>query len=315
MRSRKVDARTMSPVVRPQADSGGPLQAGESDHVDERSPGEQRMDRGAVHSCRLGEDGDRDALVAKAAAESSCDCRNLDNANRSPGPQTTVGELAGNEVVGGSSDRTGFAGHPTSLPDPPSWPGQSLLSPPTGTVAVGDNPHHAVWEWEERVRREVGRRVHKVIGELVERPYPIGSAEILDAVRGMWRDDPIGGSVASSARLRCSTAVAVYLSRFSPVGWQLDGVEVALGGAVADLVWVRDDERVIDEVKTGAMSITNPRVADQLFRLAVGGQDRWERFLCVRLVPLGSPARSVTVVADVSGRLETVPAPVGMEVR
>lgn len=158
--------------------------------------------------------------------------------------------------------------------------------------------------------REVGRRVHRAIAKLVTGPEPAGPDEVLAVVSSMWHRDPIGGSVASSARLRTSTSVSIYLARFRPGdAWELAGCEVRLGRAVADLVW-RDPANgavVVDEVKTGVVDVSDGRVADQLRRLAVGGRARWrDDFVGVRLVPLGSPARSVLV--DETGREIEVPA-------
>jgi len=162
------------------------------------------------------------------------------------------------------------------------------------------------------VEAEVGRRIHRVIAELVDRPEPVDAATVMATVAALWRRDPVGGSVASSARLRCSTSVAVYFNRFLPdATWEFAGCEVRLGRAVADLVWRRpaDGTVVVDELKSGAVDVTDRRVADQLGRLASGGRARWAgRFAGVRLVPLGSPAR--TAMLDGYGR--NVPVPAGM---
>jgi hypothetical protein len=172
-------------------------------------------------------------------------------------------------------------------------------------------------EWEDRVNREVGRRVHRVVAELAASPESASPQQVLDVVRAMWLADPVGGSVASSARLRCSTASSLYLHRFMPTDWVLAGVEVRVGRAIADLVW--EDASglvVIDEVKSGAASVDDPAVADQLARLAAGGRRRWDaEFAGVRLAPLGSPGRAVFVTVDDADRLVPVGFPTGMEPR
>lgn len=163
------------------------------------------------------------------------------------------------------------------------------------------------------MHKEVGRRVHRVIAHLAVAGDAATPDEILDVVREMWRRDPVGGSVASSARLRCSTAASVYLHRFMPQGWELVGHEVALDGAVADLVWRSAGAVLVDEVKTGEANLDQPKVADQVRRLAGGGAAMWgERFVGVRLVPLGAPRRSTVVTLDDAGGLVPVPTPAGM---
>lgn len=158
------------------------------------------------------------------------------------------------------------------------------------------------------MNREVGRRVHRVIGALAGE-QDVTPATIVATVAEMWRADPVGGTVASSARVRCSSSVAVYFDRFRPAPqWRLDGVEVRLDAAVADLVWRGPRSRVlIDEVKSGATDVAAN--ADQLERLAAGGRARWPgRFVGVRLVPLGAPTRSAVVTLR-RGRLVPVPNP------
>lgn len=181
-------------------------------------------------------------------------------------------------------------------------------------LCVETKQHSPEQAWEEKVDREVGRRVHRVIAEVVTGSAPAGPDDVLAAVSSMWLRDPLGGSVASSARLRTATSVCVYLARFRPERWELTGCEVRLDRSVADLVW-RDPAAsavVVDEIKTGPAGAGDVRVADQLRRLATAGRARWgETFVGVRLVPLGSPARSALV--DEAGAV--VVAPVEMRPR
>lgn len=170
--------------------------------------------------------------------------------------------------------------------------------------------------WDMTVASEVGQRVHLVIGRLASsNPTP---GEVIDAVAELWRERPVGGSTSASARLRCATAVSVYVQRCRPASpWALDGVEVALPDAVADLVWVHPETRmvVIDEVKSTTADLADPRIADQLDRLVRSGRSKWRgRFGGVRLVPLGSPGR-IQVFDRLGTEVVVVPTPEGMEVR
>jgi transposase InsO family protein len=149
------------------------------------------------------------------------------------------------------------------------------------------------------VNAEVGIRIHHVIGVLSagETPTPL---QVVAATRTLWKQQPLGGSTAASARMRCSTAVSVYFQRFSPDPhrWSLVGVEERLDGAVADLVWKdRQDRYVIDELKSGnpARPESGTDLADQLERLAAGGRSAYgHRFVGVRHVPLAAPAYAAT---------------------
>lgn len=155
------------------------------------------------------------------------------------------------------------------------------------------------------MNREIGRRVHRVIGTLAT-DEEVSAARIVEAVGEMWRSEPVGGTVAASARVRCSSSVAVYFDRFRPQGWRLEGVEVRLEGAVADLVWRGPGSQVlIDEVKSGVANLGDAATTNQLRRLCSGGSARWgRRFAGVRLVPLGSPARSAVVRLRRGGLVE-----------
>lgn len=106
----------------------------------------------------------------------------------------------------------------------------------------------------------------------------------------------------------------MYVHRFAPTGWLLAGCEVLVGAAVADLVWRSEAGAVvIDEVKSGAASLDDDKVAEQLARLAGGGLRVWgERFEGVRLVPLGSPAATCVVELD-GGRLVRRGFPEGLD--
>lgn len=172
-------------------------------------------------------------------------------------------------------------------------------------------------EWEMTVATEIGRRVHQVIGALADED-DVSPHRILETVRSLWAGSPVGGTTASSARLRCATAVSVYFQHCRPQSpWALDGVEVRVDGAIADLVWAHPEDGwvVVDELKSTITGPDSPDTADQLGRLAQGGIGRWgDQFLGVRLVPLGAPART-SVFNNVEGALAEVPAPEGFEFR
>jgi hypothetical protein len=159
--------------------------------------------------------------------------------------------------------------------------------------------------------------VHSVIAELAATGEPVDADRVLAAVVQRWAAAPLGGSIASSVRARCSTTVAVYFARFAPPphDWRLVGSELRVGSAVADLVWRSDRHGVvIDEVKSGVADARDADTADQLRRLAEGGGATFADFVGVRLVPLGSPNR-MTVTTLTDGRLVEAPAPEGMALR
>lgn len=164
---------------------------------------------------------------------------------------------------------------------------------------------------------EVGRRVHVIVGRLAGTgPTP---RQVLDEVHDLWRERPYGGTTLASARLRCSTAVSVYFQRCHPdKRWKLTGVEVALDGAVADLVWTntRTGKVIIDELKTGiADPNSNGALTEQLKRLSVGGRHRFDgSFSGVRLVPIMAPGR-IQVYDVRNSNLAVVRTPAGMAVR
>lgn len=161
----------------------------------------------------------------------------------------------------------------------------------------------------------VGVRVHQVIATLMASGEPVTGAVVLRTVRDLWAADPIGGSVSSSARVRCSTSVGVYVSRLAPRGWTLVGVEEPIGTAVADLIWCRDGHFVIDEVKSGPVAIDDIGTGEQLLRLAASGVAAWgDNFSGVRLAAIAAPRRS-SVVTAVGGRLVETATPEGMEPR
>lgn len=162
---------------------------------------------------------------------------------------------------------------------------------------------------------EVGVRVHQVIAALMASGEPVSGTTVLRAVRDLWAARPTGGTVASSARVRCSTSVGVYVARLAPQGWDLVGVEETVGAGVADLIWSRGGRFVIDEVKSGPVTVADTRVAAQLLRLAAGGAARWgDAFAGVRLAAIASPSHT-RVVTAAGDRLVEVDVPDGMEPR
>lgn len=165
---------------------------------------------------------------------------------------------------------------------------------------------------------QVGVRVHRVIGSLVDGPIP-SPLEVVAATRQWWTHDPCGGTTAASARLRCATCVSVYFQRCVPDRkmWASTGVEVRAGRAVADLVWTHTDGRVVfDELKSGAPDPeTDAELADQLMRLVEGGTELYgDKFAGVRLVPLEAPAKT-RMFTTRAGALVPVRTTAGMRAR
>lgn len=163
---------------------------------------------------------------------------------------------------------------------------------------------------------EVGNRIHLIVGALAEtRP---STTAVLEAVNTTWRTHPLGGTTASSARLRCATAVSIYFARCRPTDeWKLTGVEVPLREAIADLVWVDHAGGVmIDELKSGKPDPTTGATRDQLERLAVGGRRRYGNcFRGVRFVPLSAPAGMRVFDVNRRRQLIEVVFPDGSELR
>lgn len=161
---------------------------------------------------------------------------------------------------------------------------------------------------------DTGQRIHRIIGALAT-GAPTRD-DLFAQADALWRAEPATTGVQQrSVWLRCVTASAVYFARCRPSGdWHLTGVEVDLGGAIADLVWSASGAVVIDEIKSGSATIASPAIADQVRRLAIGGRARFgRRFVGVRLVPLAAPARLCTYDV-VDCELVAVVSPPGMEV-
>jgi hypothetical protein len=156
--------------------------------------------------------------------------------------------------------------------------------------------------WEQRIDSEAGSRVHDLVGMALA-----SGVDPFVAARELFRVSPIGGSLATSVRLRCASAASVYVRRCRPEGWELVGVEERLEAAIADLVFANGNRIFIDELKSGLASPDSARVQNQVQRLAAGGRTRWGRnFVGVRTVPLAAPAR--TWFVDAAGRPVDLPA-------
>ena len=170
--------------------------------------------------------------------------------------------------------------------------------------------------WLDGEESKAGQRVHELIAAALASGADGQPFDVVAATAASFRERPFGVGARYALKLRCSSAVGVYLQRCRPVGWSMVGTEVPLGPAVADVVWTNSDGvLVVDEVKTGAASPSDPRVADQLMRLADGAGERFgDRFAGVRLVPLPRPT-STAFLHRLDGQLVEAAPPVGMEVR
>lgn len=148
------------------------------------------------------------------------------------------------------------------------------------------------------VQQQSGQMTHQLIALAVETP----GSDIASLARDLWKQNPVGGTIASQTRTACVTRASAYVGRMQPEGWTLVGYEIRVGHAVADLVWIdgATGDIVIDEIKSGAPGIGDTGVASQVRRLYSGGLDEWGgRFVGVRLVQLRAPAlTAIWVVAD-----------------
>lgn len=165
---------------------------------------------------------------------------------------------------------------------------------------------------ERRIDAGVGMRVHQLIGFCLANGVDAGAA-----ARAMFAADPLGGTLMSSVRTRCSSATAQYLARCRPQGWDLVGYEEQVGRARADLVWAGSDpwRVLIDEIKTGVADADDPRLLGQIARLLAGGARLWgDAFVGVRVIPLASPRRA-WLTAPGPRRPEILRLPESLEVR
>lgn len=291
----------------PQGTSERVLEACQQDDRRIGAASQQVVDGGPVD---VGKFGDNNAVQHDFVVETASEPDGLCNADGGVTSNVTGEEITGHIVPGRAHRGTAARHDETSVAvgDTGSLVGLNL-HPAAG---VGSNLHAV--EWGLAVDREVGRRIHQVIGQLAgTSPSP---REVIAVVHRLWREDPHGGTVATSTRLQCSTAVSVYLQRCHPDRklWSLHGVEVAFDEAVADLVWEHTDGRImVDEVKS-----TNPElddVADQLRRLARGGRQHFgASFAGVRFVPVAAPGR-VRVYDERNDELVAVRFPAGSRPR
>lgn len=150
---------------------------------------------------------------------------------------------------------------------------------------------------DQQLDLEVGRRVHRLVGLAIERG--LGPRDLVSLAAEVFSAWPTTKALAPSARLRCVTAAATYLGRCRPVGFEFAGAEVTLEHAIADLVWRRGREVLIDELKTGTAAPNDAFVRDQVTRLFAGGVARWGgRFVGVRVLPLGAVRRAWLMAPD-----------------
>jgi hypothetical protein len=311
------DRPSMRLPARPERDVEGVLEAGERDDVDERTTGEQVMQRRAVQLGCASEAGDRLATVIDLRSKRTGDVRDLRDTDWGIGADGAVGEPL--DVVGGpEASRTRHAPpyHGTAGETRTRWTNTCS----GGQTGVGVPPHPSEKGksmWDRHISTEVGRRVHLVVALALVGGW--GQTDVVAAVRELFRADPLGGHVAGSLRTRCASLANVYVGRCVPEdGWVLVGVEERFPGTRADLVWlhVATGMVVIDELKCGRTDLTNARTARQARALVTAGHQLWAgRFGGVRVVTLGLPERSWMVAADHNGQMRRVSFPPGLAVR
>lgn len=271
------------------------FESGEGDDVDERGAVEDVVDGGASDTAAAAELAHREALGLKPIAKSARQLDHLGDTWRSGRADLAVGEVPAE--VGGSPGRSRPARHDPKYHEFPLDPRIVGGFCHTPQVSVGQNlqGREAGSALEQKVRAEVGRRVHRLIALMLV----TGVTDAAKAGRVMWAAAPFGGSVKRSLRLETSRAARVYFAHFhNPAGTLIDIETPVLGdgvrGAQADLVFAVDDEYLlIREVKNNRLGIDSPKLVDQVERLYAGGQALWgDRLLGVQTVPLEAPRRS-----------------------
>lgn len=300
-------ANEVSASPLPEWPAGRGFEPGECDHVDPQRAVEDAVDGGAAEPGGSGELAVRRVGVGEVGAEASGELGHLLGAVGRAGLHGSVGEVV--DVVGGGPVGPGSSWHSPGLPRALTEPGDDWIERAFWSHAVRDDVQQGgdVWSVEEQTR--TGQRVHRLIGAALAAEAAGESFDVVAATRASFRSDPIGGGAVPALRVRCSSLVSSYLLCCRPPGWELAGVEVPLGVAVADLVWRRGDSVIVDEVKSGAPPLAE--VASQLRRLADGAAVHWPGFVGVRFVPLGD-RRRVSMWALDGGRLVEVPMVEGM---
>lgn len=178
--------------------------------------------------------------------------------------------------------------------------------------SVGTQPTLGADVWSSNVDREVGQRVHLVIGELVTNGG--GLADVGTTTRRILQAKPVSGARAASTRMQVGSAAGTYLRRYLPAA-SLVGVEVPLGGGCADLVWDHEGVIVVDELKSGTGDVSAQLVA-QVSRFLAGGTERWgTAFAGVRLVPLTNSSGCRLIVGVDDEQLVTAALPDWLVVR
>lgn len=305
----------------PEALADGSLETSQRDDVDQRAASDQVVNGRAIDVRLPGEMAPAPAELFDRGMEVAYEVDRLRDARRRRSGHVPVGER--DAVVGRSADDAGTARHAPGSYYRTGVQARTPAGVPVTAVGVqegvGAHPQvgrRAVDVWSERIESELGRRVHLLVGYCLA----FGVQDPTVATREMFRVEPVGGTVMTSARETCIGAVHTYLRRCIPYGWHLAGVEEQLLGARADLVWVyRNPFRVlIDEIKTNhADAGDDAALRDQLRRLVRGGHLQWgTAFVGVRTVPLATPRRSwLTGMGPSGAGLRTLKLPADLEVR
>lgn len=129
--------------------------------------------------------------------------------------------------------------------------------------------------WDETLDRDVGDRIHRLIGELLT--TGAGLDEVTPAARRLQKAWPVRGARVPGVRMRVASAAGTYLRRCRPDA-DLLGVELPVGAGVSDLVWEHEGLVVIDELKSGVCDLGDPLLVAHVTRFLDGGHgDRSSR--------------------------------------
>jgi hypothetical protein len=150
--------------------------------------------------------------------------------------------------------------------------------------------------------RAMGAASHRAIAALLERSIVSPTRRDMLAVTAAMVAGLPSIPYARAAQRRLVADVSLYFHYYPPGrGWSLEGVEVAVPGALVDLLWATPSGLVADEVKTGRFRSHSEReaLARQVDAIRRGCSKRFgEGFAGVREVLLLAPALACFNAAD-----------------
>ncbi len=151
--------------------------------------------------------------------------------------------------------------------------------------------------------RTIGTMVHRLLGDV----FATGRRSIspLELRLHVANHPLVTGTDApyrQVAKQRLLAAAAIYLRFFAPDDdWGFAGAEMTLGRRRADFVWHRDDQVMIDELKTGTVAgrLERDSLQRQVADLLKAGVAKYgTHFVGVRAIVLASPRSSYIARPD-----------------